>query len=114
MIGTLPDIGSGTFMFGWPSGAWNIGGMPGPSGYPYAFWLCGGGKRFCAGCGAGMQKFCFKCHKKVEMIFEEWWPEEDECQRTYTTPRRCTHCNAVLETGPEGREAAGGEDPRSS
>ena len=28
----------------------------------------------------------------VEMFFEEWWPEDDECQRTYTTPRRCTNC----------------------
>ena len=67
--------------------------------------------KFCAGCGAGMQKFCFKCHKKVEMFFEEWWPEDDECQRTYTTPRRCTHCNAVLETGAEGRDALGEHDP---
>jgi len=29
------------------------------------------------------------------------WPEDDECVRTYSTPRRCTRCNAVLETGAE-------------
>ena len=55
--------------------------------------------KFCAGCGAGLEKFCFKCRRKVETFFEEWWPEDDECVRTYSTPRRCTRCNAILETG---------------
>jgi hypothetical protein len=59
--------------------------------------------KFCAGCGAGLEKFCLKCHKRVDMFFEEWWPEDDECVRTYSTPRRCTSCNAVLETGAEER-----------
>lgn len=66
--------------------------------------------KFCAGCGAGLEKFCLKCHKKVEMFFEEWWPEDDECLRTYTTPRRCTRCNAVLETGGENRETVDEDD----
>src|SRR5580700_10336643 len=56
--------------------------------------------KFCAGCGAGMEKFCLKCHKKVALYFEEWWPQDDECVRTYCTPKRCTQCNAVLENGP--------------
>jgi hypothetical protein len=68
------------------------------------------GPKFCAGCGAGLEKFCLKCHKKVEMFFEEWWPEDDVCQRTYTTPRRCTNCNAVLETGGEDRGDEGFEE----
>jgi hypothetical protein len=44
------------------------------------------------------------------MFFEEWWPEDDVCQRTYTTPRRCTNCNAILETGAEERDDAGHEE----
>ena len=60
--------------------------------------------KFCAGCGAGLEKFCLKCQKKVEMFFEEWWPEDDACVRTYSTPRRCTRCNAILETGAEDRD----------
>ena len=66
--------------------------------------------KFCAGCGVGLEKFCLKCHKKVEMFFEEWWPEDDECVRTYSTPRRCTRCNAVLETGAEDRALPDGEE----
>jgi hypothetical protein len=65
--------------------------------------------KFCAGCGAGLEKFCLACHKKIEMFFEEWRPEDDECVRTYSTPRRCTNCNAVLETGPADRGFDDGE-----
>ena len=57
--------------------------------------------KFCPSCGAGMEKFCLSCHKKAEMYFEEWWPEDDECLRTYCTPRRCSRCNAVLEQEDE-------------
>ena len=53
--------------------------------------------KFCAGCGAGLDKFCLSCHKRVEMFFEEWWPDEDECMRTYTPAKRCPNCNAGLE-----------------
>ncbi|MBI5631422.1 MAG: hypothetical protein HY921_11125 [Elusimicrobia bacterium] len=53
--------------------------------------------KFCACCGAAMERFCLICHKKADMFFEEWWPEEDECLRTYSPSKRCGSCNAVLE-----------------
>jgi len=53
--------------------------------------------RFCPSCGAAFDRYCFHCKKKVDMFFEEWWPEEDECLRTYSPARRCPHCNAGLE-----------------
>ena len=59
--------------------------------------------KFCAGCGAGLDKFCLSCHKRVEMFFEEWWPEDDECVRTYSTARRCTRCNAMLDVADDER-----------
>ena len=59
--------------------------------------------KFCPSCGAGMEKFCLRCQKKAEMYFEEWWPEDDECLRTYCTPRRCSRCNAMLEPEDEGK-----------
>jgi hypothetical protein len=31
------------------------------------------------------------------MFFEEWWPEKDECVRTYGPAKRCSRCNAMLE-----------------
>lgn len=58
--------------------------------------------KFCPCCGAAMERFCLKCHKKAEMFFEEWWPEEDECLRTYGPAKRCSGCNAVLEMESEG------------
>ena len=66
--------------------------------------------KFCPCCGAALERFCLTCQKKAEMFFEEWWPEDDECVRTYTTPRRCTRCNAVLESGAE---HPGGTDEES-
>jgi len=53
--------------------------------------------KFCPCCGAAMERFCLKCHKKAEMFFEEWWPEDDECLRTYSPAKRCSTCNAQLE-----------------
>ena len=53
--------------------------------------------RFCACCGAGYDRYCLACRRKVEMFFEEWWPEEEECVRTYSPAKRCTQCNAGLE-----------------
>jgi hypothetical protein len=43
------------------------------------------------------------------MYFDEWWPEDDECLRTYSPAKRCSHCNAVLEmeTDEHGREDRG-------
>jgi hypothetical protein len=60
--------------------------------------------KFCPCCGAGMERYCLKCHKKADMFFEEWWPQDDECYRTYSPAKRCSKCNAVLEleTGGEG------------
>ena len=52
--------------------------------------------KFCPCCGAAMERFCLACHKKADMFFEEWWPEDDECLRTYSPARRCGGCNAVL------------------
>ncbi|MBI4424367.1 MAG: hypothetical protein HY554_11595 [Elusimicrobia bacterium] len=54
-------------------------------------------QRFCPCCGAGFERFCIKCRKKVEMYFEEWWPEDDECLRTYSPAKRCPTCNSGLE-----------------
>ena len=56
--------------------------------------------KFCACCGAAMERFCLHCHKRAEMFFEEWWPDDDECLRTYSPAKRCGGCNAILE--PEG------------
>ena len=53
--------------------------------------------RFCPSCGAGMERVCLTCHKKVDMYFEEWWPEDDVCVRTYMPAKRCPNCNASLE-----------------
>jgi hypothetical protein len=55
--------------------------------------------RFCTCCGAAYDRYCIKCKKKVDMFFEEWWPGEEECIRTYTPAKRCPQCNAGLEVG---------------
>ncbi len=59
--------------------------------------------KFCPCCGAAMERFCLRCQKKAEMYFEEWWPEEEECVRTYSPARRCSRCNAFLEEEDEER-----------
>ena len=46
----------------------------------------GGFPKFCPCCGAAMERFCLHCQKKAEMFFEEWWPQDDECLRTYSRP----------------------------
>jgi len=53
--------------------------------------------RFCPCCGAGYERYCIRCKKRVGMYFEEWWPEDDECVRTYAPAKRCPTCNAGLE-----------------
>ena len=53
--------------------------------------------KFCACCGAGFDRYCLKCKKRVDMFFEEWWPEDDVCVRTYTPAKRCPTCNSGLE-----------------
>ncbi len=53
--------------------------------------------KFCPRCGAGMERFCLACRKKADMFFEEWWPEDDECIRTYSPAKRCGSCGAILE-----------------
>jgi len=53
--------------------------------------------KFCPGCGAGVERMCLACRRKVDMYFEEWWPEDDVCVRTYMPARRCPTCNADLE-----------------
>ena len=53
--------------------------------------------KFCPCCGGAMERFCLKCHKKADMFFEEWWPEDDECLRTYSPAKRCSSCNAQLD-----------------
>ncbi|MBI3298132.1 MAG: hypothetical protein HYZ75_08210 [Elusimicrobia bacterium] len=63
------------------------------------------GMKFCPCCGAGFERYCMRCHKKVDMYFEEYWPEEDECVRTYVPAKRCTGCNAGLEVDHRGKEA---------
>jgi hypothetical protein len=57
--------------------------------------------KFCPCCGSGMERYCLHCQKRAEMYFEEWWPEKDECVRTYGPAKRCSRCNAVLERPPE-------------
>jgi predicted RNA-binding Zn-ribbon protein involved in translation (DUF1610 family) len=58
--------------------------------------------RFCPCCGAAMERFCLRCQKRADMYFEEWWPQEDECVRTYVPAKRCSQCNAMLEKPHEG------------
>ena len=60
--------------------------------------------KFCPCCGAGLERYCLICHRRAEMFFEEWWPREDHCIRTYSPAKRCTRCNAALEKDEEGRE----------
>jgi hypothetical protein len=55
------------------------------------------GPRFCPCCGAGFDRYCLSCKTKVDMFFEEWWPEDNECVRTYSPAKRCPQCNARLE-----------------
>ena len=62
------------------------GVIPSPAPFP----------KFCPCCGGAMERFCLRCHKKAEMFFEEWWPEDDECLRTYSPAKRCSNCNAQL------------------
>ncbi|MBI3550266.1 MAG: hypothetical protein HY078_14600 [Elusimicrobia bacterium] len=62
------------------------------------------GPKFCPCCGAGFDRYCLKCRRKVEMFFEEWWPEDNECVRTYTPAKRCPTCNSGLEV--ETRESS--------
>ena len=52
--------------------------------------------KFCPSCGAGLERMCLTCHKKVDMYFEEWWPDDDVCVRTYMPAKRCPFCNADL------------------
>lgn len=74
---------------------------------------CGAVMRMCAGvpakycscCGASLGRFCLACAGEVEMFFDEWWPGEDECVRTYYPAKRCPHCNAVLENPEDGSGA---------
>jgi len=64
--------------------------------------LCHRGKempRYCSCCGAAYDRTCIKCRMRVDMNFEEWWPTDDECVRTYTPAKRCPQCNADLEVG---------------
>ncbi len=61
--------------------------------------------RFCPCCGAALERFCLHCHKKADMFFEEWWPKDDECMRTYSPAKRCSRCNSIL-------NSAGGGIPR--
>ena len=66
--------------------------------------------KFCACCGAAFDRYCIRCHKRIEMYFEEWWPEEDECVRTYSPAKRCPGCNAGLEVDKEADKAAEDEE----
>ena len=60
--------------------------------------------RFCARCGAGLERYCLNCHKRAPMTYEEWWPEDTECVRTYSPAKRCPDCNSVLEADREEEE----------
>jgi len=53
--------------------------------------------KFCSCCGASYERYCLSCTKKAAMFFEEYWPTEDDCVRTYTPAKRCPSCNAGLE-----------------
>ena len=35
------------------------------------------------------------------MFFEEWWPEDAECVRTYSPAKHCPQCKAGLEVEPK-------------
>lgn len=66
--------------------------------------------RYCACCGASLGRFCLSCAREVEMFFDEWWPEENECVRTCYPAKRCPHCNAVLENPEEELKPEDGEE----
>ena len=55
--------------------------------------------KFCPRCSAAFERYCLKCKKRVPMFFEEWWPGDEECVRTYTPAKKCPHCNAGLDVG---------------
>ncbi len=54
--------------------------------------------KFCPCCGAALERFCLRCQRKAEMFFEEWWPRDEECLRTYFPARRCSRCNSILDS----------------
>ncbi len=60
--------------------------------------VTGGFPKYCSCCGGGLERYCLTCQKRADMFFEEWWPQEDQCLRTYSPAKRCSRCNAVLET----------------
>ncbi|MFH2203783.1 MAG: hypothetical protein ABIJ96_11750 [Elusimicrobiota bacterium] len=57
----------------------------------------GSSPRYCACCGASYDRYCRPCKKKADMFFEEWWPGDNECVRTYTPAKHCPYCKAELE-----------------
>ena len=58
--------------------------------------------RFCLCCGAGYERYCIACCKRVPMFFEEYWPTDEECVRTYSPAKKCPHCKAGLEVARDG------------
>jgi hypothetical protein len=53
--------------------------------------------RFCPRCASGLERFCLRCHRRAPMYFEEWWPDDRECVRTYSPAKHCPFCKAALE-----------------
>jgi hypothetical protein len=64
--------------------------------------------KFCPCCGGAMERFCLGCQKKADMFFEEWWPDDEECIRTYSPAKRCPRCNSILQS--EGRSQEDGRE----
>ena len=71
--------------------------LPSPAPFP----------KFCPCCGGAMERYCLNCHKRADMYFEEWWPEDDECLRTYSPAKRCSSCNAQLANETAGQSDHG-------
>ena len=61
--------------------------------------------RFCARCAASMERYCLRCQRRAPMFFEEFWPDERQCVRTYSPAKHCPHCKAALQ-----EPSAGGAD----
>lgn len=53
--------------------------------------------KFCPRCSAAFDRYCLSCNKRVAMYFEEWWPEDRDCNRSYSPASFCPNCKADLQ-----------------
>jgi len=61
--------------------------------------------KFCPRCASSMDRYCLRCQRRAPMFFEEFWPDDRQCVRTYSPAKHCPYCKATLEE-PRGVEPA--------